>query len=177
MELHVNGWISWVKCHAMKCPWDYTLPHGPYEYHEWSVMTWNVPEIKPYLMAHVSMSYTRNIQHFKGQEQIRPEKRCNIERLVLILHIKDEANWQWACTTLSPPIKWKQNSKWRCQWATPLFSNNPQHSSMIARIILQLRVSSTYLGVRSQLKYGTTLQVYNEASRPPLSNFTLIPLR
>ena len=19
---HVNGWISWVKCHAMKCPWD-----------------------------------------------------------------------------------------------------------------------------------------------------------
>jgi hypothetical protein len=31
-------------------------------------------------MAHVSMSSTRKVQHFKRQLQIRPEKRCNIER-------------------------------------------------------------------------------------------------
>ena len=150
---------------------------GKDESHEWSVMPWFVHDIKPDLIGHVSMPSKSNIQHFQRQQQIRSEKKCYIERLVFIFNNKDEANWQWAWTTLSPPIKWKQKSKWRCEWATPLFSNKPQQSSMNARTMLQLRVSSTYLGVLSQLKSRITLQNHNEESRPSLSNFTLIPLR
>ena len=40
----------------------------------------NKKGVQQYHVGHVSMSSTGKIQHFKRQQQIRPEKRCNIER-------------------------------------------------------------------------------------------------
>ena len=61
LELHVNGFISLVKCDAMMCPWDYSICPGVYEYDEWSVMPWNVQEIKAYRTANVSYVFEHNI--------------------------------------------------------------------------------------------------------------------
>ena len=87
------------------------LQKGKDASHEWSVMPWFVHDIKPDLIGHVSMSSKSNTQHFQRQQQIRSEKRCNIERLVLIFNNKDEANRQWAWTALSASKKLKAKIK------------------------------------------------------------------